>query len=288
LRGAVNVTSLISTINTAPDVTIFAPINSGFQHIGSALANLSTNQLSDVLRYHVVTGTIGYSSTFTNNGKRTTAHGNNVTITVGNGGTFVNNARIVYPDLLIANGVIHVIDEVMNPFNQTIANAAVNQGTPVYEGATALSNAPFASGQPTPSVPIIPSTSTTPTSPATSENPSGTSSGLGTGAKAGIGIGAALGALLLIGLICFCFLRRRKNTASPTGTSRISELPDQDRDRKWFLGGKWRTEAPGEERRHELDATQLPAELDATEKSRDMHAQNTFEAPRSDVAIVRK
>jgi hypothetical protein len=260
LRGAINATSLTSTVNTARDVTIFAPANRGFQRIGSALANLSMEQVTNVLKYHVVTGAIGYSSSLTNNKKITTTHGSNVTITVGNGGTFVNNARIVLSDVLIANGVIHVIDEVMNPTNQTIANAAAGQGTPVYEGATAVSDSPFASGQPTPSTSIISNISATPTSSATPDNPSG----LSTGAKAGIGIGAALGALLLIGLIFFC-LRRRKTAAPTGGTSGISEMADQDQDRKWFTGGKWRTEAPGVERHHELDATQLPAELDATE-----------------------
>jgi hypothetical protein len=261
LRGAINATSLTSTIDNSRDVTIFAPANNGFQHIGSALANLSTEQLIDVLAYHVVTGTVGYSSSLRNNRNFTTTNGKNVIITVGNGGTFVNNARIVVSDVLTANGVIHLIDEVLNPFNQTTANAAARQGTPAYGSATAVSDAPFASGQPTVSTSLRPNTSTTPTSSATPDNPSG----LSTGAKAGIGIGAALGALLLIGLICFCFLRRHKKTAPAGGASGISEMADQDQDRKWFTGGKWRNEAPGVERHHELDATQLPAELDATE-----------------------
>ena len=37
--------------------------------------------------------------------------GGNVTITVTNGSYFVNSAKVILPDVLVANGVVHVIDK---------------------------------------------------------------------------------------------------------------------------------------------------------------------------------
>lgn len=112
LRGALNQTDLIEAVDTTPDVTIFAPSNEAFRNIGSALANISNEDLASVLTYHVVNGTVGYSSGLENNTVLTTLNGANLTITIGDEGRiFVNNARVTIADVLVANGVVHVIDE---------------------------------------------------------------------------------------------------------------------------------------------------------------------------------
>jgi uncharacterized surface protein with fasciclin (FAS1) repeats len=92
-------------------VTIFAPNNAAFQAIGSTLANASTQELVSLLEYHVVNGTVGYSSSLSNNTSLATLGGNNVTITVENGEVFINSAKVVTPDVLVSNGVVHVIDK---------------------------------------------------------------------------------------------------------------------------------------------------------------------------------
>jgi uncharacterized surface protein with fasciclin (FAS1) repeats len=112
LRGALNRTNLIEAVDTTPDVTIFAPSNEAFRNIGSAVANISDEDLASVLTYHVVNGTVGYSSGLENNTVLTTLNGANLTITIGEEGrVFVNNARVTIADVLVANGVVHVIDE---------------------------------------------------------------------------------------------------------------------------------------------------------------------------------
>jgi uncharacterized surface protein with fasciclin (FAS1) repeats len=40
----------------------------------------------------------------------TTAQGDNLTITVNGNDTYINSAKILTPDYLIVNGVIHTID----------------------------------------------------------------------------------------------------------------------------------------------------------------------------------
>jgi hypothetical protein len=39
-----------------------------------------------------------------------TVGGGNVAISIVNGSVFVNSAKVITPDVLVANGVVHVID----------------------------------------------------------------------------------------------------------------------------------------------------------------------------------
>jgi uncharacterized surface protein with fasciclin (FAS1) repeats len=109
LAGALSALNLVDTVNSLSDVTIFAPSNAAFQAIGSALGNLSTEQLTSILEYHVVQGVVGYSSLLSNT-TLPTVNGANVTITIEDGSVFVNSAKVVTPDALVNNGVVHVID----------------------------------------------------------------------------------------------------------------------------------------------------------------------------------
>ncbi|KAF2133532.1 Fasciclin-domain-containing protein [Dothidotthia symphoricarpi CBS 119687] len=191
VRGALNRTNLVETVNTTPNITIFAPSNEAFQSIGSALGNLTTEDLTDILTYHCVAGTIGYSSGLENGTELETVNGESLTITLGqNGSVFVNNARVITADILIANGVVHVIDELLNPSNDTAANPTATGGAPVFPGASSVSEAPFTSGQANPTTTVAPA--------ATSNQAPGqttTSSSRAAAAPTGVvGMGALLGA----------------------------------------------------------------------------------------------
>lgn len=110
LRGALNATDRLEAAS-APDLTIFAPNNEAFQSIGSALSNLSVSDLQGILDYHIVNGSVRYSSTLENGTTLTAVNGDELTITVEDGNVFVNAARVIVPNVLIANGVVHVIDK---------------------------------------------------------------------------------------------------------------------------------------------------------------------------------
>jgi uncharacterized surface protein with fasciclin (FAS1) repeats len=98
-------------VDTTPNVTVFAPENSAFQAIGSALDNFTTDQLIGVLDYHVIYGKIAYSTDLKNGTLLTAVDGRNLTVRVENGSIFVDSARVTRPNLLVANGVLHVIDK---------------------------------------------------------------------------------------------------------------------------------------------------------------------------------
>jgi len=192
LRGALNATNLLEAVDTIPDVTIFAPSTEAFSNIGSALANATTEEIASILTYHVVNGTVGYSSGIKNGTVLTTLNGQNLTITIGEEGRiFVNNARVTIPDILVANGVVHVIDEVLNPGNATIANPSDVEGEGAFPGASAVSELPFTSGQPTPTTTINSEATSNAAPGASSSSTAGAAAALKTGS---VGMGALLGA----------------------------------------------------------------------------------------------
>lgn len=115
LAGALVKADLVDAVSTAAGITIFAPRNEAFEAIESAVAGLSVEELSEILTYHVVAGTVAYSSLLKNGEKVKTLNGEELTITIDNGRVFVNGAEVVVADILTNNGVIHVIDKYVFP-----------------------------------------------------------------------------------------------------------------------------------------------------------------------------
>ncbi|KAG4418292.1 hypothetical protein IFR04_008568 [Cadophora malorum] len=148
LAGALTSANLVSTVDTARDVTIFAPSNAAFERIGSALPALQADQtmFQTVLTYHLVNGTVGYAGML-GNMSLTTAQGGMVQVEVVNKKVFVNSAQVVISDVIVANGVVHVIDNVLNPANATATPDPTATSQPVaFTGVTSSSVIPFTSG----------------------------------------------------------------------------------------------------------------------------------------------
>ncbi|KAL1609991.1 hypothetical protein SLS60_001656 [Paraconiothyrium brasiliense] len=155
LRGAINATDSIEAAN-ARNITVFAPNNEAFNNIGSALANLSNDNLQNILEYHIVEDV--YYSTSLENGTTLQSEDDDreLTITINENGTvFVNAAEVVVPNVLIANGVLHILDNVLNPNNTDGPFESATAGAPGFTGS-AVSEQPFTSGQPTPTTQINP------------------------------------------------------------------------------------------------------------------------------------
>lgn len=151
LVGALEAANLVSAVDSLPDITVFVPNNAAFQAIAGTLATLPVANVTDILEYHVINGTVGYS-TMLSNTTLMTLEGGNLKITIENGTVFVNSALVIVPNVLVANGVIHVIDSVLNPANSTAMpmTNSTSSGVPAFSGASSASNAPFTSNVPTP------------------------------------------------------------------------------------------------------------------------------------------
>lgn len=105
---------LAGTVAGASDITLFAPNDPAWE--GLDLASISSEAVDSVLSYHVIQSEdIAYSSIL-QSGNVTTLQGEQVVIQViDEDHITVNGARVILPDILTANGVVHVIDRVLMP-----------------------------------------------------------------------------------------------------------------------------------------------------------------------------
>ncbi|MGC8865363.1 MAG: fasciclin domain-containing protein [Bacteroidales bacterium] len=121
LVAAVVKANLVETLSGAGPFTVFAPTNQAFSNLFSALQitginDLANEQLTPVLLYHVVSGNVLSSSL--SSGSVQTVQGSPLQISVGSGVTINATANVVLADIQAANGVIHVIDNVLLPPNK--------------------------------------------------------------------------------------------------------------------------------------------------------------------------
>jgi len=116
LLGAVVKANLAGTLAGGP-FTLFAPTNAAFAKIPPATLNkllANVTALTDVLTYHVVSGTV-FSAGLVDGEQPTTVEGKQITVKIDNSGVMINNAKVEEADLACTNGVIHVIDSVLLP-----------------------------------------------------------------------------------------------------------------------------------------------------------------------------
>ncbi|KAK3370449.1 FAS1 domain-containing protein [Podospora didyma] len=144
--GAIDQAGVGNTLNQENEVTILAPSNAGFEAIGNLIAKMTAEDLSTVLSYHVIKGKVLYSGSITN-GSEMTSQGTNVHFKVEGGDIFVNSAKVIQTNLLCNNGVVHIIDNVLNPENTTgKPNPTASTQAPAFSGASTTGGVPFTSG----------------------------------------------------------------------------------------------------------------------------------------------
>jgi uncharacterized surface protein with fasciclin (FAS1) repeats len=111
---------LTDTLNTAADLTVFAPTNDAFAAAGEAdpegmemMMADPTGEFADLLSYHVVEGQLAPDEL---EGEHETLQGATLTVE-GSGGSFTVNgsASVVCGDIHTDNATVYVIDEVLHP-----------------------------------------------------------------------------------------------------------------------------------------------------------------------------
>jgi len=108
--GALRRAGVEDNLNIAQDVTIFAPNNEAFNAIGSLVNTMTFDQLTNVLNYHVVQGQLLYGHLLAQGGSVATVQGGNLNMRIIEDQLFVNGARVLAADLLVGNGVVHILD----------------------------------------------------------------------------------------------------------------------------------------------------------------------------------
>lgn len=119
LVAAVQAAELVDTLKGEGPFTVFAPTDDAFAALpAGTLDNLllpeNKQALTDILLYHVVSGTV-MAAGVTALTSATTVLGKDVTVKVDMGNVYINDAQVVITDIATSNGVIHVINAVLLP-----------------------------------------------------------------------------------------------------------------------------------------------------------------------------
>ena len=117
LVEAVSKAKLVDALSADGPFTVFAPTNDAFdklfKQLGvSGIEDLTAEQLTPILTYHVVSGEV-LSSDLTNTSVAT-LNGKKLKIDLSDG-VLVNSSKVIKADIKGKNGVIHVIDKVLIP-----------------------------------------------------------------------------------------------------------------------------------------------------------------------------
>lgn len=117
LVEAVTKAGLAGALSAEGPFTVFAPTNEAFKalfkQLGvSGVKDLTAEQLTPILTYHVVAGKV--MSTDLTNTSVATLNGQKIKVDLSNG-VKINESKVTKADISGTNGVVHVIDRVLLP-----------------------------------------------------------------------------------------------------------------------------------------------------------------------------
>merc|ERR1712076_307489 len=112
LLEAVVKAGLVDTVDATPGITIFAPTDTAFIRAKIDPSKVPVDTLKAVLANHVPA--VAFSTDLKDGQQVKTLGGATLTVRIKGGRVYVANARVEYPNVITANGVVHVIDEVLN------------------------------------------------------------------------------------------------------------------------------------------------------------------------------
>jgi uncharacterized surface protein with fasciclin (FAS1) repeats len=117
LVAAVKKAGLVDTLNSAQNITVFAPDNAAFAKIPAAtLDKVLDNkaELTKILTYHVASGRYTPAQLASGTAIKT-LEGGTVMPTMANGTYTVNGANVVCGNVQTANATVYIIDTVLMP-----------------------------------------------------------------------------------------------------------------------------------------------------------------------------
>ena len=129
LNAAVDALTLTATLDNADQVTIFAPQNAAFDSLlkyqevadlTALVSALTAGGVTGILQAHIVADSLPADLLEAKEYPTLNAGGSTVVITKEGENVFVNGAQVVEPNITVGNGVIHIIDSVIN-INATAA-----------------------------------------------------------------------------------------------------------------------------------------------------------------------
>lgn len=112
---AIERADLLDDLQAEGPFTLFAPTDEAFEELpDDALEDMSNEELRNLLLFHVVQDRL-LAEDLTGDAVETMVDGAELDVAVSGDQIVVHGARVVSPDIITTNGVIHVIDNVLMP-----------------------------------------------------------------------------------------------------------------------------------------------------------------------------
>ncbi|TDZ38678.1 Fasciclin-like arabinogalactan protein [Colletotrichum spinosum] len=140
MAGALMRAKMVNDIDSLQAATVFAPTNDAFQSVGGTVASMQPQDLAKILQYHVLTNQVRFSTGVTTKMAFKSLMGSKVTLRK-EGEIFANSAKVTIGDIITSDGVMHVVDSVLNP---EAPKLAPKTKTPAFDAAVAADRPPFA------------------------------------------------------------------------------------------------------------------------------------------------
>ena len=134
LVAAVVAADLADTLSGG-EWTVFAPTDDAFAKLGLNADNIATafttEELTDILLYHVINGEISSEKALTALGDVTMMNGADAGLKFFDGDIYVNDdAKVIIPDIDASNGIIHAVDTViLGPWPREAADSSSDMAT---------------------------------------------------------------------------------------------------------------------------------------------------------------
>ena len=132
LAAALEGADLVDALKGKGPFTVFAPTDEAFAKlpkgtVETLLKPENKKKLAGILTYHVVSGKVPASAVVKLSGAKT-LNGQQVDVVVEDGEVMIDNAKVVTTDIACSNGIIHVIDSVILPAEDSIPVVATKAG----------------------------------------------------------------------------------------------------------------------------------------------------------------
>ncbi|KAL2884256.1 hypothetical protein SGCOL_000196 [Colletotrichum sp. CLE4] len=143
MAGALIKAGLVDGVNSLQAATVFAPTNAAFQAVGATVASMEPADLSRILQYHVLMNQVRFTTGVATKMGYKSLMGEKVSLRKEDTTVFANSAKVTIKDIITSDGVMHVIDSVLNPASPKLSPGT---STAAFPGAVQAANAPFVDG----------------------------------------------------------------------------------------------------------------------------------------------
>ena len=103
--------NLTHLIDTTPSITCFLPSNAAFVK-ATGNSTQTPSQIASQLSGHIVTDQVLYLPRLVDGATYSTKAGTTIVVSIRDGRYFINGAQIVQADVILENGVAHILDKV--------------------------------------------------------------------------------------------------------------------------------------------------------------------------------